>query len=145
MCNLNVADATGRLAHWHVLLSEFVFVVVHRKGIKQQAIDALSLLQMNGTDTEPIEDYLPVALIDTDTTDSSKVCHENNKHALVQVVGNDVYLKDGAVTTSKEFLQYLATVSTVYKPPGVEPPRNLNTRWTKTDYLSKPHPLMAPS
>lgn len=39
---LNLADATGELAYWGLLSSEFEVNVVQRAGIKNQGSDALS-------------------------------------------------------------------------------------------------------
>jgi len=45
---LNLNDTTARLTRWRLRLMEFEFEVVHRKGIKHQAADALSRLETSG-------------------------------------------------------------------------------------------------
>lgn len=43
-CILNLADATGRMPHWRLRLSEIEFYLDHRPSIQNQAFDALSCL-----------------------------------------------------------------------------------------------------
>lgn len=52
----NVTNATGGLARWRVLLSEFELDVVHSVGIEHQAADALSRMTTDGADITLIED-----------------------------------------------------------------------------------------
>lgn len=44
---LNVTDSTGRLARYHLRLSEYDFEVVHRAGKKQKGADSLFRLRTN--------------------------------------------------------------------------------------------------
>lgn len=71
--NLNLPDGTSRLARWCLLLLDFKLEVSYWAGFKHRAMHALSQIQTTGTDTDRIEDKVPVAVIDTDTTESTKV------------------------------------------------------------------------
>lgn len=72
--NLNLADATNCLARWQLRLIKFGFDVVHRDDIKRQAADAFFRLTATGEDRIPIEDNLPVAVLDAAPESNSKVC-----------------------------------------------------------------------
>ena len=61
---LNLTDSTGRLTRWRLRLLEYDFDVVHRAGIKHQAPDALSRLDTDAFDAQPLQDDLPVFSID---------------------------------------------------------------------------------
>lgn len=65
---LNIIDATGRLARWELRLSEFEYDAVHRAGIKNQAADALYRLPTTGHDITPLDDDIPVALVENNDT-----------------------------------------------------------------------------
>jgi len=73
---LNLSDASGKLQRWRLRLLEFEFDVVHRPGIKHQAADALSRLNTQGEDEEPLEDEVPTLLIATEAVeaDEHEVC-----------------------------------------------------------------------
>lgn len=61
------------LGRWRLCLSRFEFDVVLSANIKHQAANSQSCLQTTDTDAEPIEVNFSVAVIGTDTTDSSKL------------------------------------------------------------------------
>lgn len=63
---------------------------------------------MGGADTKPIEDNLPVAVIDTNTSDSTKVGFKNNQLALAQGLEDSDSLKEGVAPTIVEFPQHQA-------------------------------------
>lgn len=48
---------------WRLHLSEFEFDIIHRAGIKHQAVDALSQLKTKGVDTMPLQNEVPVLTI----------------------------------------------------------------------------------
>lgn len=79
---------------------------VYRTDTNNQATDAQSSLQTTGADTDPIEDDLPVALIKTDTTDSTRMRLENKQLALAEVVEDNNSLKEGAAPAIADFLQH---------------------------------------
>lgn len=56
---------TGKVACWRLRLFECEFDVVHRLGIRNQAPDALSLLETFGTDDSVLEDKVPVLLCES--------------------------------------------------------------------------------
>ena len=94
---LNMADATGKLARWRLRLAEYEFDVVHRAGVKHQAADALSRLPTDGEDKAPLDDEIPVLVIqhDDEQTVSTVVCvHEQYE----TTDGPAIELPDGALT-----------------------------------------------
>lgn len=60
---LNLGDATGKLARWHLRLMEFHFEVIHRARVNHQAAESLSRLHTNGTDDRDIDSEIPVLAI----------------------------------------------------------------------------------
>lgn len=70
---LNLADVAGRLPHWRLRLLKFDFSVFHRAGIKHQVTEALSRLTATGEYHAPIEDNLPVAVLETELKNNLKV------------------------------------------------------------------------
>lgn len=56
----NLIKSTGRHAYLCLRFSEFVLNVVHRAGIKHQAVDALSRVPTCGEDNTPIHEDLPL-------------------------------------------------------------------------------------
>lgn len=67
-CILNFAEAIVQLTRWSPRLSTREFDAIHRAGVDHQGNDALSCLQETVADTKPVDDAIPVAMIDTDTT-----------------------------------------------------------------------------
>lgn len=55
---LKLADSTGRLARWHLRLSESDFVALHRTGINFQAADRMSRLPTKEPDNTLLKDEL---------------------------------------------------------------------------------------
>lgn len=82
----NLADATGRLAHWRLRLSKFEFDLVHYAGIEHQCTNALSRMPMTSEHINPIEDELPVTVNNIDTTKSTKVGLGKHQQVFAQVV-----------------------------------------------------------
>lgn len=75
-CILNVADWTEQLARWRPSLSKFDFDVVHTRGVKNEATDALSRIETKGTDYTLLHDIpeVMVSLVqNTITTNSMAV------------------------------------------------------------------------
>lgn len=56
-------ERSGRLARWRLWLSEFEFDVIRRAGIKHQAPGVLSRLPTSREDNKPLEDALPLLLM----------------------------------------------------------------------------------
>lgn len=65
-----MADNTGRIARWHLRLSEYDFDIIQRAGVKHQAAGALSRLQTTGKDDTPPEVDLPLIAIDARSDDT---------------------------------------------------------------------------
>lgn len=61
---LNLANTTGRLARLRLRLSEFHSDNVVRLEIKHQMATVLSRLRKEGVDNSPLEDELPVLLLE---------------------------------------------------------------------------------
>lgn len=78
-------------------------------GIKHQAADVLSRLQTIGAETGLIKDDLPVAVLDTNISASTKVYLEKHQHALAQNVVDNGSLKEGSAPTNADFLQQQTT------------------------------------
>lgn len=70
---LKLANATSRPARWRLLVFKFEFDICHDAGIKRQAASALCCVQKISTYAKPIEHDLPVGMMNTATTNSSKV------------------------------------------------------------------------
>lgn len=70
---LNLADTSVRWARWRLCLPEFEFNVLHRAGVKHQAVDALSRMPTGGADTTPIEDEIPITVIDTALSNEGEI------------------------------------------------------------------------
>lgn len=66
------ADASGKLTTWRLRLREFDSEVVHRAGIKYQALDALSRLETEESDNTKLNENLPALTID-DTEEKKNV------------------------------------------------------------------------
>lgn len=120
---LNLADAVGRLARWHLHLFKVEFDVNYCLGIKHQAADTLSCLKATIADTESIKNDLPVAVIVTDTKESTKVPLENHQQALAELVKDSDSLRKGAAHTIADLLQHQAT-DRFYRQPA----QNVGTR-----------------
>lgn len=58
---------------WRFHVSQLDFDSIHHAGIQYQAADVQSIVQKTGTDTVFNKCDLSVAMIETDTTDSTKV------------------------------------------------------------------------
>lgn len=72
---LNLADTIRKLTRWRLGLFQFEIDIVHRAGIKQDAVDALSRVPIDETVNTSLENKLPVLetatgenTIDTNTT-----------------------------------------------------------------------------
>lgn len=60
-------------------------------------------------DTDPIEENLPAAIIDTDTSDSTRVRFENHRQAFAQVVEDNDSLTEEAEYIIADFLRHQKT------------------------------------
>ena len=92
---LNLSDATGRLARWRLRLADYDYTVEHRRGIVHQAADALSRLPSDGMDETPLDDEIPLFLVDT----------TSNQRDLSDLVPHDVTdydFLDETVPTAEE-------------------------------------------
>lgn len=58
-----LAGATGRLAWWRLLLSEFDFKIVHCAGVRDQTANVLSHLFIGITDNTQLKDELSAVVI----------------------------------------------------------------------------------
>lgn len=92
---LNIANATLQLTHWRLCIPKFELAVVSHAGIKNQAIHASSRLQTIRTHTELIEHNIPIAKIDSDTLDCTKIPLENSYQSVDQVVADIDFLEKG--------------------------------------------------
>lgn len=106
---LKLADVLGRFAWWRLCFSKLEYEVVNRAGIKNQAADALSRIETTGADTDSIEDNLPGAVIDTNTSAATKRCIEYLQQALCQIIEDKYSLKEVAAPTTAIFLQHQTT------------------------------------
>jgi len=70
---LTMTDAKGKLERWRLRLSAFDYDVVHLPGVKHQAADALSRLE---TDTNPIDDDLPLLVVEPGSLTPSPISYE---------------------------------------------------------------------
>lgn len=106
---LSPVDATGRLACQCLGLFKFEFDVFRGAGIKNQAANALPRLQTIYAHTEPIKNDVPIAKIETNLLEYSKVHLENDHEAYVKVVGDSDYLREGKAPRIAENLQHQET------------------------------------
>eukprot|EP00178_Gracilaria_changii_P000278 TRINITY_DN10329_c0_g1_i1.p2 TRINITY_DN10329_c0_g1~~TRINITY_DN10329_c0_g1_i1.p2 ORF type:complete len:220 (-),score=11.84 TRINITY_DN10329_c0_g1_i1:813-1472(-) len=73
------------VARWRLRLSEFEFDVVYRAGVKHQAPDALSRMDIDGLDNSPLNDDIPCFAMELSgncdclvaTVQDGNVLHEN--------------------------------------------------------------------
>lgn len=114
---LNLVVTAGHLARWCHYLSGFEFDVLYCSRIKRQTAIGLFRLQTTGTDTDRIENDLSFAVIDTDTSTSTKMRLENHQQALAQVVEDNDYLKKKAAPTIADVLQHQAADPSCRQPP----------------------------
>lgn len=59
---------------------EFEIDVEYQGGIEHHAVDALSYMATDGSDMTPIEDVIPVAVIDTTSNLSNKISFQPGRH-----------------------------------------------------------------
>lgn len=108
---LNLAETTGRLACWRLYLSKFGSDIVRRAGTKDQAANALSSMPTNVLNATPIEDEIPMAVLETASSAEDKialqpVCCQTEVH----VVENNIDFQEAeSALALEEFLKQKAT------------------------------------
>lgn len=106
---LNLAHATGHLPRWCSHISEFEFDVLHCTGIKHQVDNVLSHLQTTDTDTKSMKGDLLIAVMDANTTESTRARLENYQQSLAKENADNDYLKKEAAPKNAEFLKHQTT------------------------------------
>lgn len=102
---LNLEATTGR--RWWIRLSEFDFEVVHRDGVKHQAVEAQSRIPTDGTDNKPLEEEFPALGLagstKMDDTTTTIFALEANKNTPANSVTNT----DGTDTTPPTLAEFI--------------------------------------
>lgn len=105
--DLELSDATERLARRWPCLFEFDFNALHRTGNKHQAPDTLSRLPTDDTNNKTMEEELPVLVIERgdkmDHTTTTTIALEARKSAATNAVSN----ADGTYATPSTLPEFI--------------------------------------
>lgn len=143
-----LSNATRRSARWPVRLSKFELYVVHWTGIIHQAADALSRLPTKAMDATPIENKIPIAVVEMNLDTKSEttpqpICCQANIHL---VAFNENFQEGLQVHgLSRNFCESKPLTLSVSRLPSKSGMRKLNAQLTRTDSSSVRHRSIAPS